>query len=204
MEISNIRTVRYFATQSAEDLYRCEENGRVYIRQRCDKNYVRWVTSSKWQGGYEADSCIRRWMVMRVVDESGAVLFEEKLIHEEGYDGTVARKIGDFADEALKKIEKMAIDNIRPQTYEKWKAWMMRSAKKHKYTGYSENWAFAEAEYSDLKVVAPCSYLGKKAYITTQTAKHRISGQTWKAVEIRDEGKQTVLRLCGFIYEEDQ
>ena len=143
-------------------------------------------------------------MVMRVVDESGAVLFEEKLIHEEGYDGTVARKIGDFADEALKKIEKMAIDNIRPQTYEKWKAWMMRSAKKHKYTGYSENWAFAEAEYSDLKVVAPCSYLGKKAYITTQTAKHRISGQTWKAVEIRDEGKQTVLRLCGFIYEEDQ
>lgn len=204
MEKSDVRTVRYFATQSAEDLYRCEENGRVYIRQRCDKNYVRWVTSSKWQGGYEADSCIRRWMVMRVVDESGAVLFEEKLIHEEGYDGTVAKKIGDFADEALKKIEKMAIDNIRPQTYEKWKAWMMRSAKKHKYTGYSENWAFAEAEYSDLKVVTPCSYLGKKAYITTQTAKHRISGQTWKAVEIRDEGKQTVLRLCGFIYEEDQ
>lgn len=203
MEKSDVRTVRYFATQSAEDLYRCEENGRVYIRQRCDKNYVRWVTSSKWQGGYEADSCIRHWMVMRVVDENGAVLFEEKLIHEEGYDGTVARKVGYFADEALKKIEKMAIDNIRPQTYEKWKAWMMRSAKKHKYTGYSENWMFAEVEYSNLKVVAPCSYLGKKAYITTQTAKHRISGKTWKAVEIRDEGKQTVLRLCGFIYEEE-
>ena len=30
---SNTRTVRYFASQNAEDLYQCEETGGVYIRQ---------------------------------------------------------------------------------------------------------------------------------------------------------------------------
>ena len=49
--MDNIRTVVFMADQRGvgEDLYRCKETGKVYIRQECDEEYVRWFTSEKWR-----------------------------------------------------------------------------------------------------------------------------------------------------------
>lgn len=48
--MDSIRTVVFMADQRGvgEDLYRCKETGKVYIRQECDEEYVRWLTSNKW------------------------------------------------------------------------------------------------------------------------------------------------------------
>ena len=50
--MDSIRTVVFMADQRGvgEDLYRCKETGKVYIRQECDEEYVRWLTSYKWIG----------------------------------------------------------------------------------------------------------------------------------------------------------
>lgn len=201
---SNVRTVRYIGTQSAEDLYRCVENNRVYIRQICDDRYVRWLSSNKWRGGYEASASLKEGLVMTVVNKANEPLFAETLVCKEGYCDTVAEKMCGFADEELKKIAHRVIEQMNLKEYNQWKAWMMRSAKKCQYTGYSENWMYAEVDYTEEQVLFKCEYLGQEAVVTTETAVHRISGQTWKYVEIKDKSRTETLWLCGFIYEEDQ
>lgn len=104
MTVDNTRTVRFMAEQNAEDLYRCIDNGQVYIRQRCDEDHVRWLTANKWQGGYEASCPMKEGIVIRVVDKDGTVLFEETLVHNEWYESTVAVKKGGFFDEEIQKV----------------------------------------------------------------------------------------------------
>lgn len=198
----NVRTVFFMREQDAEDLYRCKDNGRVYVRQRCDDTHVRWLTANKWMGGYEASCPMKEGLIIRCVDKNGMVLFEEKLIREEGYSDTVAVKKCGFADEEIQKIGQSVCNSIELRDYYEWKSWMMKAARDHKYTGYSENWLYAEAEYSNLRTLFHFEYLGKKAYATVETAKHKISGQTWQCVEIRDRSRQDVLYLCGYIFEE--
>ena len=65
-------------------MYRCRETGKVYIRQECDDNYVRWFTSSKWIGGYEADCPLREGLELRIVGKDKSPLFLETLSSIQG------------------------------------------------------------------------------------------------------------------------
>lgn len=101
--MENVRTVVLMGEQrgSGEDLFRCKETGKVYIRQECDDDHVRWLTSSKWSGGYEADCPMKEGLEIRISDKAGNVLFVEKIVKEEGYDWTVAKKEAPFSWNAI-------------------------------------------------------------------------------------------------------
>lgn len=103
---SDVRIVSFMGDQSGlcEDLYRCKETGRVFIRQECDDTHVRWLTASKWRGDYEADCHLREGLTLRVVDKSGSILFEEATFQEEGVTGTWAQKVGPFSWEPPKAL----------------------------------------------------------------------------------------------------
>lgn len=202
MEQSNIRTVRFIGEQNAEDLYRCEENGRVFVRQRCDDKCVRWLTSIKWQGGYEADCCLKEGLILKIVDKEKRVLHEEIVVKAEGYCDTVAYKVAPFSDEALDQIAEGVAVRANLKSYVEWKTQLMRSAREHKFTGYSDNWCYAEVEYGKVKTLFQFDYLGVPACCTTQEATHKISGQKWTCVELRDKKKEIVLEICGYIMEE--
>lgn len=92
--MDSIRTVVFMADQRGvgEDLYRCKETGKVYIRQECDEEYVRWFTSEKWRGGYEASCPMREGLELRIVDKDGSLLFRESIVKAPGYSDTVAEK----------------------------------------------------------------------------------------------------------------
>lgn len=198
----NTRTVHFMEVQDAEDLYRCHENGKVYVRQQCDTSHVRWLTSSKWRGGYEASGPLKAGITMRVVDGTGAVLFEERLGVEEGYDYTVAPKASGFSWEEIRKIGDSICSSEGLRSYNDWKIWLMRAAKEHKYTGYTENWLWWEVEYEKCRTLARSEYLGRTVYVTIQKATHKISGQTWEVVEVKDQSKLDTLHICGYIFEE--
>lgn len=203
MEQSNIRTVRFIGKQNAEDLYRCEENGRVYVRQRCDNKVVRWLSSIKWRGGYEANCPLKEGLVLRIVDKKKQLLFEETVVKAEGYGDTVAFKVAPFSDEAIDRVAKDIAVRYKLSSYTDWKTQLMRSAREHKFTGYSDNWCYAEVKYRKVRTLFPVEYLGVTAYCTEQEATHKVSGQKWTCVEIRDEKKETVLEICGYILEEE-
>ena len=200
----DVRIVQFMSVQDAEDLYRCQDNGRVYVRQQCDDDCVRWLTSNKWRGGYEASAPMRAGMILRIVDTGGKVLYEETIVHEDGYSDTVAKKMAPFSFEAITHEAKAVAEQSKLRSYEEWKSWMMRSAREHKYTGYSENWCFAEAEYSKPRPLFHFEYLGIRAYCTAQEAVHKISGQKWTCIEIRDKSKLDVLAICGYQFEEEK
>lgn len=203
MTVENVRTVRFLSEQGAEDLYRSLGNGRVYVRQRCDKDHVQWLTSVKWSGGYEASAPLREGMIVRVVDNCFNTIFEERIERAEGFCDTVAKKNGPFSDEAIKQQAKAVAERSNLKSYNDWKAWMMRSAKEYQFTGYYVNWCY-DAEYGPIRPLFHFEYLGIPAYCTTHAATHRVSGQKWQCVEIRDKSKQTVLEICGYVFEEDK
>jgi len=198
------RTVRFMEVQDAEDLYRCQENGKVYVRQQCDKTHVRWLTSIKWRGGYEASCPLKAGITMRVVDSNDNVLFEERLVVEDGYSDTVAPKACGFSWEELRRLGDSICASQKLRSYDEWKKWLMQAALEHGYTGYRENWLWWEVEYEKCRTLACSEYLGKTAYITIQKAIHKISGQTWEVVEIKDQSKLDTLHICGYIFEEDK
>ena len=204
MSDSNIRTVRFIGKQSAEDLYRCEENGKVFVRQRCDAENVRWLTSVKWRGGYEADCCLKEGLILRIVGNDKQVLFEETIVKIGNCPDTVAHKVAPFSDEAIKDAAKDIAERYKLDSYNDWKTRLMRSAREHKFTGYSDNWCYAEVKYRKVRTLFPVKYLGVTAYCTEQEATHKVSGQKWTCVEIRDEKKETVLEICGYILEDEE
>ncbi len=200
---SNIRTVRYFASQSGEDLYRCEESGGVYIRQECDDQYVRWLTSSKWQGGYEASCPMREGIIIRVVDRGGSTLFEETVVKADGYMDTVAEKVGAFSREAIMALEEDIRKRFDLEVYDEWKSWLMKEAEAAGYDGYCENWIY-DAEYEDPVKIAKMDFLGVSVYAVAQTAKHRKCGKSWTDYEIRTVDLSTCVAICGYVFEKEE
>ncbi len=195
---SNIRTVRYFASQSGEDLYRCEETGGVFVRQECDEQHVRWLTANKWQGGYEADCPLRENIVIHVVDRGGSMLFQETIIKVDGYVDTVAEKIGAFSNEAIRALAEDLRKRFDLATYDDWKEWLLKEAEAAGFNGYYENWLY-DAEYEAPVKIAKMDFLGVSVYAITQKAKHRKCGKTWTDYEIRTADLSTCVAICGFV-----
>ena len=193
----NIRNVRFVAPQDAADLYYCPELKRHYLRQRCDKAHVRWLTTSKWSGGFEPCAPLKPGITFRVINKRDKVVFEETQVHKDGYDAPVAEKVGFFSDEALKQVAESVVKKAALLSYESWKKALMQTAEEYNFRGYSDNWLY-DAEYGDVRTLFSFEYLGEKAYCTAQTATHKVSGQTWQCVELRDNFKTNVLEICGY------
>lgn len=184
-----IRNVQFLAQQGADDLYRCIDNGKIFIRQRCDKEYVRWLTTSKWPGGFEPDMPLRGGLVIRILDPDGTCLFVEQVYKEPGYDGTVAKKEAPFFDDACNHMATTIREECRLLTYDQWKTWLMEAAAVHGYKDYGDNWCFAEVEYGPIKTAAKdYRVLGKELKLTVQKATHKICGYSWDIYMLHTSG----------------
>lgn len=203
--VNEIRVVRYCGTQDAEDLFRCEDLQRIFIRQQCDKDHVRWLTSSKWTGGYEADCPMKEGLIIRVVDRSGDILFEETLIKEEGYFGTVARKSGPFSWEAIEAVVDEVVEKYHLSSYEDWKSWLLKEGEAHGYTGYNENWLYCESTDGFPEKLQKYSILGEPAHLMRKQSTHNICGKKWTTYDLRDFYKlqpASCYAICGYTLEE--
>lgn len=199
----DIRTVKYFASQCGEDLYRCEETGGVFVRQGCDEQYVRWLTANKWQGGYEADCPLREGIVIHVVDRTGKMLFREYIIKADGYMDTVAEKAGAFSEEAITALAEDIMKRFALAPYDDWKGFLMKEAEAAGHEGYYENWLY-DNEYEEPVKIAKMDFLGVSVYAITQKAKHRKCGKTWTAYEIRTVDLSTCVAICGYAIEKEE
>ena len=201
---SDVKIVSFMGDQRdlCEDLYQCKETGQVFIRQECDDTHVRWLTASKWRGGYEADCHLREGLKLQVVDKSGHTLFEEMIFQEKGVTGTWAQRIGPFSWEPPEAMAKEYEQRLGLRPYEEWKAWLMAEAKANGYAGYVDNWLFSMAECKVPKKIAKVDYLGITAYITVQEALHKVCGKRWHSYEVMAADLNTCLAICGYIFEE--
>lgn len=196
------RTVTFMYSKSGtyEDLYRCEETGKVYIRQQCDDEHVRWLTSTK---DYEADSPMRKGLVISVVDKAGSTLFVEEIVKDEGMDSTWAVKDGPFSWEAIKALVEEIGSQNDLTTYEEWKKWILADVPDDAEI-YPDNWCFAMVDRGSVKKLARMDFLGVTAFATSQEMKHTTCGKSWVIYEIRDADLSTCLALCGFKYEKGE
>ena len=142
---NQIKVVTFVGDQRGkyEDLYYCKNTEQVYIRQVYSNSHVRWLTASKWTGGYEADCHMKSGLIIQVADKAGNILFEEELSDAEDVTGTWAQKNGPFSWEAITGFAKEYKEKFGLSTYEEWKAWLMADAKPCGFEGYSDNWLFA-------------------------------------------------------------
>lgn len=203
--MDNVRTVTFMASQRGvcEDLYRCEETGKVYIRQTCDEDYVRWLTSSKWTGGYEADCPMREGLMIHIVDKAGNLLFQEHISKVDGYSWTVAEKVGPFSWEAISSISDGIAKKYRLRSYEEWEAWLIANKKNDGFIGERDTWLYANVEYGKTKKIAQFNVLGKTVYATVESAVHGICGKRWTQYELRSKDMLDTLDLCGFQFEDN-
>lgn len=201
---NDVRTVSFMGDQRGlcEDLYRCKDNGTALIRQECDETHVRWLTASKWSGGYEADCHLQPGMKLQVVDKKGNVLFEELIVQEEGVTGTWARKVGPFSWEPPQDLAKEYEQRLDLRPYEEWKAWLMAEAEASGFAGYADNWLFAMAERRAPEKIAKIDYLGLTAYVTVQEELHKVCGKRWFSYEVMTADLSTCLAICGYKFDE--
>lgn len=192
-----VRTVVFYGEQGAEDLYRCKENKKIYVRQPANvDSIVFWLTSSKWQGGYEADCPLKEGMVMRVVDKSGHVLFEEKLEKDNWNGGTSAKKVGDFSGEAIKKIAESMAEGL--SSHSEWKDLLMKEKEKAGNTDYDENWLYYYYDCVKETVLGIAYYLGEKVYLVKHDCRHKICGIEWSEFLVLTESKLDCLAIAGY------
>lgn len=193
----NVRLVRLIGRQSGEDLYRKVNSKAVYVRQQCDDGHVRWLTSSAWSGGYEADCPMREGLVMKIINQSGDVLYEEALVKKEGYGGTVAEKKAPFSWEAIGELGVAVMTEFGLESYYAWKDWLMAEAEAAGYKGYRDNWLY-DAEYEEAEKIRWANILGQKMCVIRQKATHRVCGKSWIGYEIRLADMIDCQALCGF------
>lgn len=200
--MGNLRTVTFMADQrgNCEDLYRCKETGQIYIRQESgDEDHVRWLTASKWTGGYEADCPMKEGLILRVTDKAGKVLFEEELIKEGGVTGTWAVKRGPFSWEAVCALAEKMAKQHGLRTYEEWTAWLLAD-KPEDSKVYRDNWLFAMSDRQPVKKLVQLDCLGVTVFATSQEEKHTSCGKIWTRFEIQNVTLDTCLAICGFKY----
>ena len=194
-------TVRYFATQNCEDLFKNIETGKVYARQlSSEKGVVYWYTTSKWAGGYECSSHIREGITMRVIDPSGDVLFEETMKGIENSSFTYAEKKSLSMDEAIKNIACKYANAMHLVTHNNWRLILANEKQRIGYTGYIDNWLYCEHKTTDRAVIDTVMILGKEKKIVTEKCKHNLCGLEWFAVTVTNEATDITEEICGYCF----
>lgn len=193
--------VKYLCTQGAEDLfYDITSKRKVYIRQPSyDKEYVLWLTSSKWSGGYEADCPVSSRITFEVLDEKDNCIFSEHNLMEENF--TVhGKKKYPFFEEQIKMISERCRSYLEALDYESWKKVMSSDKEYHNYTGYSDTWLFC----SSIKLSSKVSYLthiyGMKIYLKRSIEQHKVSKKKWAEFTLVSNDDSVVYEIVGYIF----
>jgi len=194
----NIRRVRYRGTQSGEDLYWCSATGKMYIRQECDKNHVRWLTCVKWTGGYEADCPIREGIVFEIEDKLGTLLYVEVVQKEMGYDMTVAPKMAPFFGEEISDIADAVRLGYRLTDHSAWRKWLVDSMTKIDYKGYADNFLYVDVNRGGRKKRQTFSALGVDIILTEEQEEHKLVNYKWVTYELCSPDKQSCYAICGY------
>lgn len=200
--MDSIRTVVFMADQRGvgEDLYRCKETGKVYIRQECDEEYVRWLTSNKWIGGYEADCPMREGLELRIAGNDGSPLFRESIVKVPGYSDTVAEKIAPFSWDVISALADEQAKKLGLRSYYEWKEWLLKSANDFGFTGENDSWLYGSTKRGEVEKVEKLSYLGKTVWATAEEETHTVCGKRWTRYEIRSADLMSIEDLCGFLF----
>ena len=196
----DIRTVRFVGMQGTDELFRCIENKKVYIRRRYEEQYAEWLTTTSWSGGYEPDCHIRSGVSFRLVDRKGNEVFTEKVEQIPGYWYPYAVRKGPFYTDCLRDLSQKVAGKNDLHTYEEWRAWLMEFARKSGYDGYDDNWLYCEVEYEEPKKITEVTVLGERLILVSEKAKHTICKKSWVRYEIRNADMIGVAELCGFSF----
>ena len=124
-----VLTVRFWGMQGTDELYRCSENKKTYIRRKYEDPYVEWLTTSKWTGGYEPDTHVRPGVSFRLVDRNGNEIFTEKIERISGYWYPYAEKKGPFYSDCPLDLSEKVKGKYCLRTYEEWKSWLVGYAR---------------------------------------------------------------------------
>lgn len=173
--MNDLRIVKFKETQGAEDLFFCPDRNTVYLRQPCDDDYVRWLTTSKWAGGYEANAPMRTGLTIRVIGDNGDTLFEEEITKQPGYSDTVAAKKASFHADVLKDMTADMQKRYSLKGYDEWRNWLLQM-KPASYAGYDDSWLFCENQTVELKHVEAIRVYGKVHSLVRYHIRHKLSG----------------------------
>ena len=194
--------VKYKTTQDGEDLFVCVEGkfkNKVYARQEANVDtIVFWCTTCKWQGGYEADCPIKEGITMTVLDASGNELFSETLEKDEWNGGTSAKKKGMFSREWFSFVSDEFAKAHNLASYNEWKAVMLEDKKEYGNQDYDDNWLFWLSRTVKEESIGKVEYLEGPLRIYRQRREHTVSGRKWIEYEIRKQGDDVCLALCGY------
>lgn len=197
-QFNNIRTVRFFANQGAEDLYKCDETESIYVRQPVDTQgkYVKWCATSKYSGGFEADCPLKEGLAMHIVDNTGCLMFCEKMVPAEWDSGQISEKTAPFSYEALKVLGKSIANRYGlPMSYDQWAAWLIQKAP-DTFKGERDTWLY-DATKEDAEVLSKEFVLGQPVLVVRTEYQHNLCSARYAVYEVRNL-VNTVLEICGF------
>ena len=198
----NVRVVKFFRQQGAEDLYKEVESKKVFARMPSDENFVIWTTTSKWQMGYEADCHLREGLIMRVVDSKNNLIFEEKIEKSDSHFGTFARKNGPFSYDDEKNQAKKYAKALKLTPHRKWRQIMNSLLEKYNYQGYVDNWLYYEPVTKGETIIDRFESLGRKFTVVKQSVFHPICGKTWECIQLFNVTRGEPSEICGYIFKD--
>lgn len=195
--------VKYYGRQGAEELYRNIENKRIYVRQPANvPEIVFWLTSCKWQGGYEADCPIREGITIVVVDgKEENELFRETLVKDNWNSGTSAKKEAPFLYEATKELAREYAEQNLLAPHKKWREWLIPFKEQFGNEDYDDNWMYWDISTLKSKTIDTRSVLGKEYRIVRDDCKHNICDKEWSRFYLIEKGSDTIEEICGYIFE---
>ena len=196
--MEQILDVVFRERKSAEDLYWCQSNGKILLRQPCDDGHVRWLTTTE---ACEADCSVRSGITIRVLDSVGCEVFRERVVPRENGNTPWSDKKAPFSYEAIKTLERKIAGSMSLRSYEEWKTWLMGYAKSYGYFGYADNWLY-DAQSAGYEKRHSVSILGRTAHVTARKTTHSVCGKVWTAIELMDAKLENCLGICGFLFEE--
>lgn len=200
--------VRFMCVQnSVEELYR-GAHGKVYVRQPANingswykgeqKGKSFWLSSCKWQGGYEADCPLKDGLIVNVQDKYGQTIFRETLHADNSCGGTSAEQSAPFAWEIKKHIAEQFAKEYELSDYDTWKTMLCWERARHEYKGYVDNWLYCEVDTLKKKTVKRVTEYGMTFRIIEELRKHRISGTVWTEYYLVADTDEVCEEICGY------
>jgi len=153
-----------------------------------------WYTTHPSRGYWESDCLVRDGVEFVVVDKNGNTLFTEHNGSPVKYQ-TIRDRAKQFAKEWGEKLHL--------QSYDEWKRWLSADMEKHGYSGYVDNWLYAETSVMGTEVVGSYEHLGLDFHIVVEKLNHIISGKKWQYVYIYNATNGNTEALCGYIFDEE-
>lgn len=204
-EEKNVRTVSFLCQkEGTTDLFKCKENGKVYCRQSVPGNdkKVRWLTTNKWKGGYEADMPLKAGIKVIVVDKNGCFVFDETTVEAAHPEDTFAEKRHQFFSEEIKSIvqkESKAKSLIDHNTA---RERVLSKMDDYGYTGDIDIWFYTMTEELSEDVVATYETLRGSVQLYATKLKHQVTGQEFIEYLLQDKKEDIVLDICGYAFAE--